>query len=56
MARSDFFDVRQCVCVALRRADHMITQIYVATLAPSCLHITQFTLLAELSTTTTPSH
>src|SRR5260221_2430615 len=49
MARSDFFDVRQCVCAALRRADRTITQIYDAILAPSGLHITQFTLLATLA-------
>src|SRR5579859_7177425 len=49
MARPDFFDVHQCVCAALRRADRMITQIYDAILAPSGLHITQFTLLATLA-------
>jgi DNA-binding MarR family transcriptional regulator len=49
MARSDFFDVRQCVCATLRRADRTITQIYDAILAPSGLHTTQFTLLATLA-------
>lgn len=49
MAKSDFFDVRQCVCAALRRADRTITQIYDAILAPSGLHITQFTLLATIA-------
>lgn len=49
MARPDFFDVRQCVCAALRRADRIITQLYDAILAPSGLHITQFTLLATLA-------
>ena len=49
MARPDFFDVRQCVCAALRRADRVITQTYDEILAPSGLHITQFTLLAGLA-------
>ncbi len=49
MARPDFFDVRQCVCAALRRADRAITQTYDEILAPSGLHITQFTLLAGLA-------
>jgi DNA-binding MarR family transcriptional regulator len=49
MARSDFFDVRQCVCATIRRADRTITQIYDTILAPSGLHITQFTLLATLA-------
>ena len=47
MARSDFFDIRQCVCATLRRADRTITQIYDAILAPSGLHITQFTHLYQ---------
>src|SRR5579859_367270 len=49
MARPDFFDVRQCVCAALRRADRAITQTYDEILALSGLHITQFTLLAGLA-------
>jgi DNA-binding MarR family transcriptional regulator len=49
MARSNFFDVRQCVCAALRREDRTISQTFDATLAPSGLHITQFTLLATLA-------
>ena len=49
MAKSDFFDVRQCVCAAFRRADRTITQIYDVMLAPSGLHITQFTLLATIA-------
>ncbi|HZR44187.1 MAG TPA: MarR family winged helix-turn-helix transcriptional regulator [Ktedonobacteraceae bacterium] len=49
MAGSNLFNVRQCVCANLRRADRTITQIYDAILAPSGLHITQFTLLATLA-------
>lgn len=49
MAQSGFFDVRQCMCAALRRADRTITRIYDAILAPSGLHITQFTLLATIA-------
>jgi DNA-binding MarR family transcriptional regulator len=49
MAGSNLFDVRQCVCANLRRADRTITQIYDAILAPSGLHVTQFTLLATLA-------
>ncbi len=49
MARSNFLDVSQCVCAALRRADRTITQIYDAILAPSGLRITQFTLLATIA-------
>src|SRR6266536_282788 len=49
MARPVFFDVRQCVCAALRRADRAITQTYDEILAPSGLHSTQFTLLAGLA-------
>lgn len=49
MAGTDFFDVRQCVCATIRRADRTITQIYDAILAPSGLRVTQFTLLATLA-------
>ena len=49
MSSLNLFDVRQCVCAALRRADRTITQVYDAILAPSGLHITQFTLLATLA-------
>lgn len=49
MAGMDLFDVRQCVCATLRRADRTITQIYNTILAPSGLHATQFTLLAALA-------
>lgn len=49
MDEANFFNVRQCMCAAIRRADRMITQIYDTILAPSGLHITQFTLLATLA-------
>jgi DNA-binding MarR family transcriptional regulator len=49
MDRADFFDVHQCVCAALRRAGRTITQAYDAILAPSGLHVTQFTLLVTIA-------
>ena len=39
-----------CACANLRRADRVVTQFYDATLRPSGLRVTQFTLLQALNT------
>jgi DNA-binding MarR family transcriptional regulator len=49
MQSSDSLDVRRCVCANIRRTDRAITQFYEAILAPSGLHMTQFTLLATIA-------
>ena len=42
-------EVRRCACATLRRTDRVLTQFYDEILAPSGLHVTQFTTLATLS-------
>jgi DNA-binding MarR family transcriptional regulator len=39
----------QCVCFNLRKAARAVTQVYDATLAPSGVRVTQFTVLVALS-------
>ncbi|GCE23950.1 MarR family winged helix-turn-helix transcriptional regulator [Dictyobacter kobayashii] len=41
-------DVQDCACANIRRADRVITQFYEQILAPSGLHVTQFTLLSAI--------
>lgn len=43
--------VQNCISANIRRTDRAITQYYDAILAPSGVHITQFTLMAMLAVT-----
>ncbi|GHO85371.1 MarR family winged helix-turn-helix transcriptional regulator [Dictyobacter formicarum] len=49
MEVTNMLDVRACTCANIRRADRLITQFYEQTLAPSGLHVTQFTLLSNIA-------
>lgn len=49
MEITSMLDVRACACANIRRADRLITQFYEQALAPSGLHITQFTLLSSIA-------
>jgi DNA-binding MarR family transcriptional regulator len=43
------FDMSLCACANIRRVDRTVTQFYEEMLAPSGLHITQFTLLVTIA-------
>jgi DNA-binding MarR family transcriptional regulator len=42
-------EARRCACATIRRTDRVLTQFYDEILAPSGLHVTQFTTLVTLA-------
>jgi DNA-binding MarR family transcriptional regulator len=54
MEQMDPYAMRYCACANIRRADRLVRQFYDQILEPSGLLITQFTLLRNLMTMTSP--